>query len=307
MKKLEKLEKLKLQLFAASETPGDSDQEEINVDDDVQYDDESEDIEDIEDLEDDEPEESEETDEEIDEENNDEEDNSRLSNEDGEEEKPFMVFKSKDEHQKYMDNVIGNRLKDYRETKEKLEEYDSVLNVIKDYFEVDDFDGLKKKTEDLLEDIAYQKGITKQQLLKQQKEQKELRELRALKEQQQRTMFEQAFNADCAKLSKINPDLYGDIKPDELMQNKQFLQMLRSGVPFKAAYDALHVEELIKKQTAIAKKKAIDNVKASGKRIKENAGKKSKAGNIKIDVNKLTDEQLAELEERAANGEIVRL
>lgn len=288
-------EKLKLQLFAANDeeidVPVDGEQDD-ELNDDVDIDDEAEDDEpdDIDELDDDEGEEDTE----------DGEEESEEEEETEEDDKPFMVFKSKDEHQAYMDNVIGKRLGEQRK---KNEEYDNLLHTFEQYFDVEGVEGLKKKSEELLEDIAYQRGTTKEKLLQQQREQQELRNFRAMQEQQRQQAFLNAFTADCDKLSKSNPELYGDIKSEELMQNKDFLQMLGSGVPFKQAYDALHVDELVKKQTAKAKKNVIDNVKAKGTRISENATKRTKAASIKIDPSKMTDEQLAELEERAARGE----
>lgn len=285
-------EKLKLQLFAANDeeiddpVDGEQDDEGINEFDDTdEADDEPDEVDEFDDDEEDTEDGEEESEEEEEAEETDE---------------PFMVFKSKDEHQAYMDNVIGKRLGEQRK---KNEEYDNLLHTFEQYFEVEGIEGLKKKSEELLEDIAYQKGITKEKLLQQQREQQELRNFRAMQEQQRQQAFFNAFSADCDKLSKSNPELYGDIKPEKLMQNKNFLQMLGSGVPFKQAYDALHVDELIKKQTSKAKKNVIDNVKAKGTRISENATKRTKAASIKIDPSKMTDEQLAELEERAARGE----
>ena len=287
-------EKLKLQLFAAND-------EEIDVPVDGEQDDEG--IEELDDA--DEADEADDELDDIDELDEDEEDTEGDEEEleeelEEEDDKPFMVFKSKDEHQAYMDNVIGKRLGEQRK---KNEDYDSLLHTFEQYFEVEGVEGLKKKSEELLEDIAYQRGTTKEKLLQQQREQQELRNFRAMQEQQRQQAFLNAFTADCDKLSKSNPELYGDVKSDELMQNKSFLQMLGSGVPFKQAYDALHVDELVKKQTAKAKKNTIDNVKAKGTRISENATKRTKAASIKIDPSKMTDEQIADLEERAARGE----
>lgn len=288
-------EKLKLQLFAANDE---------EIDDPVDGEQDDEGIDDFNDTDeaDDEPDEFDEFDE-FDDDEEDTEDGEEESEEEEEAEEtdePFMVFKSKEEHQAYMDNVIGKRLGEQRK---KNEEYDNLLHTFEQYFEVEGIEGLKKKAEELLEDVAYQRGITKEKLLQQQREQQELRNFRAMQEQQRQQAFFNAFSADCDKLSKSNPELYGDIKPEELMQNKSFLQMLGSGVPFKQAYDALHVDELIKKQTTKAKKNVIDNVKAKGTRISENATKRTKAASIKIDPSKMTDEQIAELEERAARGE----
>jgi hypothetical protein len=282
-------EKLKLQLFAAEDeeidnpVDGEQDDEIVDVDDDAENDENDE----FDEFDDDESEE-------------DTEGGEEESEEEEEDDKPFMVFKTKDEHQAYMDNIIGKRLGEQRK---KNEEYDNLLHTFEQYFEVEGIEGLKKKAEELLEDIAYQRGTTKEKLLQQQREQQELRNFRAMQEQQRQQAFINAFTADCEKLSKSNPELYGDIKPDELMQNKRFLQMLGYGIPFKQAYDALHIDELVKKQTAKAKKNVIDNVKAKGTRISENATKRTKAASIKLDPSKMTDEQIAELEERAARGE----
>lgn len=282
-------EKLKLQLFAAEDeeidnpVDGEQDDEIVDVDDDA----EDDEFDEFDEFDDDESEE-------------DTEGGEEESEEEEEDDKPFMVFKTKDEHQAYMDNIIGKRLGEQRK---KNEEYDNLLHTFEQYFEVEGIEGLKKKAEELLEDIAYQRGMTKEKLLQQQREQQELRNFRAMQEQQRQQAFINAFTADCEKLSKSNPELYGDIKPDELMQNKRFLQMLGYGIPFKQAYDALHVDELVKKQTAKAKKNVIDNVKAKGTRISENATKRTKAASIKLDPSKMTDEQIAELEERAARGE----
>lgn len=285
-------EKLKLQLFAAEDeeidnpVDGEQDDEIVDVDDDAEND-ENDEFDEFDEFDDDESEE-------------DTEGGEEESEEEEEDDKPFMVFKTKDEHQAYMDNIIGKRLGEQRK---KNEEYDNLLHTFEQYFEVEGIEGLKKKAEELLEDIAYQKGTTKEKLLQQQREQQELRNFRAMQEQQRQQAFINAFTADCEKLSKSNPELYGDIKPDELIQNKRFLQMLGYGIPFKQAYDALHVDELVKKQTAKAKKSTLDNVKAKGTRISENATKRTKAASIKIDPSKMTDEQIAELEERAARGE----
>ncbi len=285
-------EKLKLQLFAAEDeeidnpVDGEQDDEIVDVDDDAEND-ENDEFDEFDEFDDDESEE-------------DTEGGEEESEEEEEDDKPFMVFKTKDEHQAYMDNIIGKRLGEQRK---KNEEYDNLLHTFEQYFEVEGIEGLKKKAEELLEDVAYQRGTTKEKLLQQQREQQELRNFRAMQEQQRQQAFINAFTADCEKLSKSNPELYGDIKPDELMQNKRFLQMLGYGIPFKQAYDALHVDELVKKQTAKAKKNVIDNVKAKGTRISENATKRTKAASIKLDPSKMTDEQIAELEERAARGE----
>ena len=152
------IERLKLQLFAAEK----EDEEEPEIDE--------QETEEVEESKDDPEQSEEETDEETEEEK--EETEAKADdNADGEEaeketeEKPFMVFKNKAEHQQYMDTVIGKRL---GEARKKQQEYDGVISTLQQYFDVNDFEGLKAKSEELLDDVAYKKGITKEQLKQQQ-------------------------------------------------------------------------------------------------------------------------------------------
>ncbi len=299
------LEKLKLQLFAANNDNPDDGEQDIDNDDVIEDEDDESvggDEENTDDNDEPEGDEGESEDEEGQEEAEDSEDNEH----DDEPDKPFMVFKSKEEHQRYMDNVIGKRIGDQRQLKEKLDEYESMFDVLKEHFDVPDLEGLKKKADELLDDIAYKRGTTKEQLKKQQEAELKIKQFEAMQQEQQRQAFFNAFNADCDKLAALDKEIYGDIDRDKLMENRQFLSMLSSGVPFKQAYDALHFDTIIAKQTQKAKKTVLDDVKAKGTRIKENATKKSKAASVKIDISKMSDDELAELERRAENGEKIK-
>ena len=127
------LEKLKLQLFAASndnedgpELGGQGDDDDfVDVDDDTELDEPEDEI----DVELDDDDESEEDTQDGEEESEEEEETTLETND-----KPFMVFRTKDEHQAYMDNIIGKRLGEQRK---KTEEYDNLFNTFEQYFEVE--------------------------------------------------------------------------------------------------------------------------------------------------------------------------
>ena len=86
-------------------------------------------------------------------------------------------------------------------------------------------------------------------------------------------------------------------------ENPQFVRLLDSGVGVKAAYQAVHFDELMSgalQYTAEqAKKKIMDGVRANGARPTENGTKGGAAGRERLDVTKLTKEQRRELAERA--------
>ena len=62
-----------------------------------------------------------------------------------EEEKPYKVYETKEAWQENIDTIIGNRLKDYRETKERLEHIAPILEEIQSLCEAESIDELPQK------------------------------------------------------------------------------------------------------------------------------------------------------------------
>jgi hypothetical protein len=135
------------------------------------------------------------------------------------------------------------------------------------------------------------------------------RENKALREQQrqaeERAAFEQKFagwNAEAAALATQYPNL----NLAEEFENTQFIRLLESGVGVKAAYQAIHFDELmggaLQYTAQQAQKAVLDGVKANGLRPNENGAKGSHGANQKIDVSKLTKEDRLRYADEARRG-----
>ena len=93
---------------------------------------------------------------------------------------------------------------------------------------------------------------------------------------------------------------------DKELENKQFAGMLRAGVSFEAAYQAMHHAEIVANSVAAAKAEAekavIDNLRAKGQRPDEAGASSTSAPLTGFDVRSLTREQRAEYARQAALG-----
>lgn len=127
-------------------------------------------------------------------------------------------------------------------------------------------------------------------------------EIRA--EQQRRAAQAQydGWIKEADELSKIYPGF--DLKAE--LENPDFVKDLELGRSMKRAYQTAHIDEILKMSKKDAVKAAQENMKANASRVSEVGAKSSPAVSGKIDVNKLTDEQLDELSRRARRGEVIR-
>lgn len=93
----------------------------------------------------------------------------------------------------------------------------------------------------------------------------------------------------------------------EAETNPQFAELLRAGIPVEHAYKTVHMKEITEKAAKEAAEKAKQNtinaVKNSQARPTENGVNGQQAVHTKIDVSKLTPEQINEYAERARRGE----
>ena len=92
-------------------------------------------------------------------------------------------------------------------------------------------------------------------------------------------------------------------------RNRDFLSMLRAGVPMRRAFEVVHMDEIKAAAAAVqaqATEKAVTaNIKAKGARPPENGAGASSGFTVKDDVSRLTPKDRAEMARRAARGEVI--
>lgn len=214
-------------------------------------------------------------------------------------------------YDKKVQGIVKDRLKGAKQTESKLKDAEGLLTLVGERYGWDgkDIAALREAVEGdnaYLEQEALEKGMTVDQLAQVKKME---RENKALREQQrqadERAAFEQKFagwNTEAEALKGVYPNL-------NLMEefgNPQFVKLLDSGVGVKAAYQAVHFDELmggaLQYTAQQAQKAVLDGVKANSLRPNENGARGSHGANQRIDVTKLTKEDRIRLANEARRG-----
>lgn len=164
-----------------------------------------------------------------------------------------------------------------------------------------------------LERAAYDAGVPVEEYQKREDVMVENRALHAqlaARESRERSWREtQLFSAKAAKedMAKKYP---GFNLADEINSDKDFLSLIRSGMPIERAYRMVHVEDLVKSTAesaaAATEKRVTDNVRARGARPQA-AGAANNGFTARTDVHSLTKEQRADIARRAMRGEVITL
>lgn len=214
----------------------------------------------------------------------------------------------KEQYSQNVQRIVKERLKGSKQTESSLKEARELLTLVGERYGQDgsDLKALRAALENdkqYLEQEAIEKGMTVEQLAEFKRME---RENRAFKEQQRQAAQQQEFERKFSGWSQEAEALKGEYPALNLMQefeNPQFIRLLDSGVSVKAAYQAVHFDELmggaLQYTAAQAQKKIMDSVRANGARPTENGTKGSGGAREKLDVTKLTKEQRRELAERA--------
>lgn len=133
---------------------------------------------------------------------------------------------------------------------------------------------------------------------------------RELKQSRQELFFRrqmERWEGEAAELREVYPDF--DLEAEA--GDKDFLSLLRSGVPMRMAYEVKHMPDIIagaQKAAADERERAVtEAIRARGGRPAENGSGAQNGVTTGVAVSKLTREQRADIAKRAARGERITL
>ena len=140
-----------------------------------------------------------------------------------------------------------------------------------------------------------------------QKLERENAHVKAARQQQERQQQQDQVWADWMQQAEQVKAMYPGFNLQRELDNADFGRMLGAGVSVKAAFEALHHEEIMAgamQYTAktIAKKTA-DGIASRNNRPVENGLGAQASANVRADVSKLTKADRAEIARRVARGE----
>ena len=222
----------------------------------------------------------------------------------------------KEQYDARMQDTIRNRLKgkdsQITELTERQDAVAPILELLAKKYGVDaaDIKALNKAIQDddsYFEEEALERGMTVQQLKEIRKMERENADLKKqMKAQQTQENANKLYNAwmnQAEEAKKVYPTF--DLRAE--MQNPKFVDLLRSNIDAKTAYEVVHKDEIIPAAMQFTAKtvesKIAKKIAAQGARPSENGMSSQGAAVVKSDVSKLTKKDIDEVMRRVARGE----
>lgn len=221
----------------------------------------------------------------------------------------------KDLYDARVQDTIQKRLK---ASKEKTDRYDALtptLDLLARKYGVDptDAEALAKAIEEddsYYEDEALEKGISVEQLKSIRKMERENAELK--RQMQEQSMHEEAdrIYAGWMQESAALKQVYPGFSLETELQNPRFVDLLRSNIDVRTAYEVLHKDEIIPAAMQFTaqqvEQKLTNRIMAGQGRPQENGLGGRASAVIKSDVSQLSKADRQEIIRRVQRGEKIR-
>ena len=221
----------------------------------------------------------------------------------------------KEQYDARVQDTIQKRLKSSKETVDKYNALTPTLELLAKKYGVDatDVAALTKAIEEddsFFEEEALAKGVTVQQLKEYRKMERENADLRRQMQEQQTkenaNKLYAGWMTQAEEAKKVYPSF--DLKTE--MNNPKFLELLRSNIDVRTAYEVMHKDEIISGAMQFTAKtveqKIANKIAANGSRPSENGMRSQSAAVVKSDVSKLSKADRAEIIRRVQRGEKIR-
>ena len=220
----------------------------------------------------------------------------------------------KDLYDARVQDTIQKRLKGTKETVDKYNALAPTLEMMAKKYGVDanDIEALNKAIEEddsYYEEEALEKGLSVQQLKEIRKMERENAHLKAQMEEQQRQENGKKLYSQWMQQADATKQVYPSFDIRAEMENPKFVDLLRSNIDVRTAYEVLHKDEIIPAAMQFTAKavesKIAKKIAANGARPSENGMSSQSASLTKSDVSQLSNKDIDEVYRRVARGERV--
>lgn len=216
---------------------------------------------------------------------------------------------------------VNRQLQEHESVRKQFDAVQPILEFLAQRYgkEITDLEGISKATQ---EDVTF----FREEAMALGMDEKELMEMRRIqwenKSMQRRiNQFEQAeknrqMQQEAAQQAQkwqgeadTLKQMYPSFDLDTELQNQDFKRMLQNGIPMKAAYTALHADEIMQGAMQFAaqrtQQRVTDSIIAGATRPSENGTGAQGAVSPTLDPKKLTDDQIAKINEDVRRGKRV--
>lgn len=221
----------------------------------------------------------------------------------------------KDLYDAKMQDTVQKRLKSTKETVDKFNALQPTLELLASKYGVDvkDIEALGKAIQEddaYYEHEALEKNMTVKQLKEIKKMERENAELKAQMEEAQKQENGRKLYSAWMQQAEETKKVYPSFDLQAEMGNSKFLDLLRSNVDVRTAYEVLHKDEIIPAAMQFTAKtvesKLAKSIAANSARPSENGMSSQSAAVVKSDVSQLTKADRAEIIRRVQRGEKIR-
>ena len=218
----------------------------------------------------------------------------------------------KDLYDQRMQDTVQKRLKSSKETVDKYNALTPTLEILAKKYGVDatNIEALNKAIEEddsYFEEEALEKGITVEQLKEIRKMERENAELKRQMEEQNRKENANKVYSQWMNQAEQTKAVYPSFDLRAEMQNPKFVDLLKSNIDVRTAYEVIHKDDIIPAAMHFTAKtveqKLTNKIIANGARPSENGNSSQSASVTKSDVSALTKADRAEIARRVARGE----
>ena len=221
----------------------------------------------------------------------------------------------KDVFQEKFQQSFNRRFKDMKGMEQSLSAQKPVIDMLMQRYGVQDGD-MEKLQKALENDNAYweeaaeKAGLTVDQYKAMQKLERENAEFHRMRQQQiGQQRAQQQVNAWMQEAEKVK-QIYPTFDFNTEAGNRDFLGLLKSGIPVQKAYELMHMEEIkagaAKAAAETAGQQMAAKIQSKASRPSENGTSHQSAVIVKNDVHNLSRAERAEIARRVAKGEKIK-
>jgi hypothetical protein len=227
--------------------------------------------------------------------------------------KEMVEGEFKDEYSEMFQQAFNRRFKDVKEMENSLSAQKPILDILAQRYKIADGDMGKllsavEQDDQYWEEAAEEEGLTVEQYKAMQKLKRENEELNKMRKRQLGEQQAQAQISAWYKEAESMKNLYPSFDFNTEAKNRDFLGLLRKGLPVQQAYELVHMDE-IKEATAKSAAQAAGaqmeaRIKSKASRPSENGMSSQSAAVIKKDsVSSLTRKDRANIAKLVQRGE----
>ena len=221
----------------------------------------------------------------------------------------------KDLYDAKVQDTIQKRLKGQKETVDKFNALSPTLDMLAKKYGVDagDIEALNNaisEDDSYYEQEALEKGMSVQQLKEIKRMERENADLKAQMEEAQRQENGKKLYAAWMQQADEAQKIYPSFDLETEMSNPKFLDLLRSNIDVRTAYEVLHKDDIIRGAmhftAQTVESKLSKKIASNGARPSENGMSSQSAAVVKSDVSQLSKADRAEIIRRVQRGEKIR-